>query len=126
MPSTGRFALDLPGYPPACVNADERGQAFLYGQWSDCRRIRFEPRESDLFERSSIEASALFAPRETLVSRRRDTALTRFVLHPTGAVTDTRPDLRPQAGEVARILEVPLVHLTDPLRIAVTRRSCAS
>jgi 8-oxo-dGTP pyrophosphatase MutT (NUDIX family) len=49
--------------------------------------------------------------------------VSRFVLHPTVAVTDTRPDLRPQPGEVARILEVPLLHLADPSRIAVTRRS---
>ena len=45
-----------------------------------------------------------------------------FVLHPQIAATSARPDLRPQAGEVARILEVPVADLQDPHRIGIERR----
>lgn len=45
-----------------------------------------------------------------------------FVLHPLVAIADERPDLRPEAGEVARILEVPLSRLTDPRRLVVEQR----
>jgi len=45
-----------------------------------------------------------------------------FVLHPVVAFTDRRPDLRPEQGEVARILEVRLDALLDPARIEVERR----
>lgn len=48
-----------------------------------------------------------------------------FVLHPVVAVTDARPDLRPQAGEVERILEVPLAGLLDPASCGMETRSVA-
>lgn len=48
--------------------------------------------------------------------------VSRFVLHPVVAVTDRRPELRPEAGEVARILEVPLAYLQDPVRLGVETR----
>ncbi len=48
--------------------------------------------------------------------------VSRFVLHPVVAVADRRPDLRPQAGEVERILESPLEHLVDRRSYAVEGR----
>lgn len=47
----------------------------------------------------------------------------RFVLHPVVAVARERPELRPEPGEVARILEVPLDGLQDPDRLGVESRS---
>jgi 8-oxo-dGTP pyrophosphatase MutT (NUDIX family) len=46
-----------------------------------------------------------------------------FILHPIVGTTSDRPDLRPQRGEVARILEVPLQDLADPSRQAIERRT---
>jgi 8-oxo-dGTP pyrophosphatase MutT (NUDIX family) len=51
--------------------------------------------------------------------------VSQFVLHPVVAVTDHRPELRPEAGEVARILEVPLDDLRDPVRVGIETRSDA-
>jgi 8-oxo-dGTP pyrophosphatase MutT (NUDIX family) len=48
-----------------------------------------------------------------------------FILHPVVGATDGRPDLRPQRGEVARILEVPLERLADPSLQAVEHRTIA-
>ena len=48
-----------------------------------------------------------------------------FVLHPRVGVTDARPELRRQAREVARILEVPLDRLCDPSVLGLERRSTA-
>ena len=39
-----------------------------------------------------------------------------FVLHPTVGVADVRPAMRPQPGEVERIIEAPISHLLDPGR----------
>lgn len=49
-----------------------------------------------------------------------------FILHPVIGTTGGRPDLRPQKGEVARILEVPLDTLADPARQAVEHRTIAN
>lgn len=43
-----------------------------------------------------------------------DIHVSGFRLHPIVAATSDRPTLTPAAGEVARILEVPLEHLTRP------------
>jgi 8-oxo-dGTP pyrophosphatase MutT (NUDIX family) len=48
-----------------------------------------------------------------------------FVLHPVVAVAQERPNLQPQAGEVARILEVSLDGLQDPARLGVETRATA-
>lgn len=45
-----------------------------------------------------------------------------YVLRPFVGMVDRRPALRPEAGEVARILEVPLDHLFDPARLEVQER----
>jgi 8-oxo-dGTP pyrophosphatase MutT (NUDIX family) len=45
-----------------------------------------------------------------------------FILHPVIGAMDERPALRPRAGEVARILETPVVHLADPQRWALESR----
>lgn len=42
-----------------------------------------------------------------------------FILHPIVAVSAQRPFIRPRAGEVARVLEVPLTVLRDPARVRV-------
>ena len=44
------------------------------------------------------------------------------VLHPCVALTERRPDWRPDAREVSRILEVPLNRLADPSILEVDRR----
>ncbi len=49
--------------------------------------------------------------------------VSRFVLHPQVGVCDLRPDLRPEAGEVARILEVPLDLLAERPRHRVEHRT---
>ncbi len=49
--------------------------------------------------------------------------VSRFVLHPHVGVCDSRPDLRPEAGEVAEILEVPLELLAEADRHRVERRT---
>jgi 8-oxo-dGTP pyrophosphatase MutT (NUDIX family) len=49
-----------------------------------------------------------------------------FILHPVIGTTDDRPDLRPQRGEVAQILEVPLDNLADPSRQAIEHRTIAN
>ena len=48
--------------------------------------------------------------------------ISRFVVHPWLGVADSRPRFRPERGEVARILEVPLDDLRNPARLAVERR----
>jgi 8-oxo-dGTP pyrophosphatase MutT (NUDIX family) len=45
-----------------------------------------------------------------------------FVVHPQVGVTDARPALKPEAGEVARVLEVPIEDLCDPDRLGLERR----
>lgn len=45
-----------------------------------------------------------------------------FVLHPVVGLTDDRPELRPQEGEVARILDVSLDTLLDPASARVEQR----
>jgi 8-oxo-dGTP pyrophosphatase MutT (NUDIX family) len=45
-----------------------------------------------------------------------------YVLRPFVGSIDRRPALRPEAGEVARILEVPIDHLLDPARLEVQER----
>lgn len=45
-----------------------------------------------------------------------------FALHPFVAVTDHRPQLTPEAGEVEQILEVPLSWLRDRARIRTEER----
>jgi 8-oxo-dGTP pyrophosphatase MutT (NUDIX family) len=47
-----------------------------------------------------------------------DIPVSGFRLHPVVAAVEARPTLRPSAGEVARILEVPVETLMDPSRIA--------
>jgi 8-oxo-dGTP pyrophosphatase MutT (NUDIX family) len=39
-----------------------------------------------------------------------------FVLHPTVGVADARPAMRPEPGEVERIIEAPVAQLLDPRR----------
>jgi 8-oxo-dGTP pyrophosphatase MutT (NUDIX family) len=39
-----------------------------------------------------------------------------FVLHPVVGVATTRPDMRPEPGEVDRIIEAPVADLLDPAR----------
>ena len=46
-----------------------------------------------------------------------DIHVSGFRLHPIVAASDTRPDLHPSDGEVARILEIPVGDLMDPARI---------
>jgi len=46
-----------------------------------------------------------------------------FVLHPVVGVARVRPELRPQPGEVERILEVPLAELSSPERLHVETRA---
>ena len=48
--------------------------------------------------------------------------VSQFVLHPWVGVAERRPEFRPDATEVARILEVPLAELADPSRLAVETR----
>lgn len=43
-----------------------------------------------------------------------DIPVSRYVLFPVIAVASRRPDLRPDPGEVERVLEVPLDRLADP------------
>jgi 8-oxo-dGTP pyrophosphatase MutT (NUDIX family) len=45
-----------------------------------------------------------------------------FALHPFVGVCDARPDFRPDAGEVERILEPALAELADPACLAIERR----
>ncbi len=45
-----------------------------------------------------------------------------FVLYPIVGVADCRPNLHPELGEVARILEVSLDELCDPSRLGVERQ----
>ena len=45
-----------------------------------------------------------------------------FVLNPVVAVSRERPATRPAAHEVARIVEVPLTHLADPLALRLRLR----
>jgi 8-oxo-dGTP pyrophosphatase MutT (NUDIX family) len=52
--------------------------------------------------------------------------VSRFVVHPWVGVTDTRPRFRPEKGEVARVLEIPVEELRDPGRLAVERRTFRS
>ncbi|RKZ12339.1 CoA pyrophosphatase, partial [bacterium] len=52
--------------------------------------------------------------------------VSRFVVHPWVGVTDTHPQFRPEKGEVARVLEVPVEDLCDPGRLAVERRTFRS
>ena len=47
-----------------------------------------------------------------------DIPVSGFRLHPVLAVADTRPDLRPSDGEVARIVEPRVEHLMDREQIA--------
>ncbi len=49
--------------------------------------------------------------------------VSRFVLHPWVGVCDLRPSLRPEAGEVAQILEVPLELLAERSRHRVEQRT---
>jgi 8-oxo-dGTP pyrophosphatase MutT (NUDIX family) len=46
-----------------------------------------------------------------------------FILHPVVGSVENRPELRPQRGEVARILEVPVNSLADPGRQEIERRT---
>jgi len=39
-----------------------------------------------------------------------------FVLHPVVGVAAARPAMRPQPGEVERVIEAPVAHLLDPAR----------
>jgi len=48
--------------------------------------------------------------------------VSRFLLHPLVGVCDSRPRLRPQRGEVARILEPPFAELADRRRLALEKR----
>jgi 8-oxo-dGTP pyrophosphatase MutT (NUDIX family) len=48
--------------------------------------------------------------------------VSRFVLHPWVAVADAAPELRPDAREVERVLEVSLAHLGDRDNAAVEGR----
>ncbi len=48
-----------------------------------------------------------------------------FVLHPRIGVTDVHPELRREAREVARILEIPLGRRCDPAVLGLARRSTA-
>ena len=48
--------------------------------------------------------------------------VSRFALYPVVGLTDTRPELRPKAGEVARILEVGLDELQDPATLGLEKR----
>lgn len=43
--------------------------------------------------------------------------VSRFILHPVVAIANERPPMQPQQSEVARILEVSLRSLTDPVRV---------
>ncbi len=43
--------------------------------------------------------------------------VSRYILHPVVAVAEQRPPVHPQAGEVARILEVPLTSLGESARV---------
>lgn len=48
--------------------------------------------------------------------------VSRFVVHPRVGCTSTRPRFRPKKGEVARILEVPLLRLSDPACVGIELR----
>jgi 8-oxo-dGTP pyrophosphatase MutT (NUDIX family) len=48
--------------------------------------------------------------------------VSRFILHPLIGVADSRPRLRRQEGEVARILEPSFAELADPLRLTLETR----
>lgn len=50
-----------------------------------------------------------------------DIHVSGFRLHPVVGVTDARPALRPAAGEVARVIEIPVADLFDPR--ALTRQT---
>jgi 8-oxo-dGTP pyrophosphatase MutT (NUDIX family) len=49
-----------------------------------------------------------------------------FILHPVVGVVGERPDLAPQPGEVARVLEVPLAGIADPAKWCVEQRKLRS
>jgi 8-oxo-dGTP pyrophosphatase MutT (NUDIX family) len=46
-----------------------------------------------------------------------------FVLHPVVGVAGVRPDMRPEPGEVDRIIEAPVAELLDPTRHRRVNRS---
>jgi len=48
--------------------------------------------------------------------------VSRFILHPLMGVANGRPRLKPQKGEVARILELSFAELADPKRLAIETR----
>jgi 8-oxo-dGTP pyrophosphatase MutT (NUDIX family) len=45
-----------------------------------------------------------------------------YVLHPVVGATDAKPDLHPEVTEVARVLDVPLAALADPLSVRLRLR----
>jgi len=45
-----------------------------------------------------------------------------FALHPVVGYRESRPELSPQPGEVARVLEVPVEHLCDPAVLGIEER----
>lgn len=52
-----------------------------------------------------------------------DIPVSGFRLHPIVGVADVRPALRAADGEVARILEVPIAELLDPVRFSEQERT---
>ncbi len=49
-----------------------------------------------------------------------------FIIHPAVAYAPTRPDFRPNANEVAEVIEVPLCDLLDPTRQGAELRPLVS
>jgi 8-oxo-dGTP pyrophosphatase MutT (NUDIX family) len=53
---------------------------------------------------------------------RRYVSVSNFRITPWVAVTDRRPDWRPDPAEVAQLMEIPLAHLLDPASLGSHRR----
>jgi 8-oxo-dGTP pyrophosphatase MutT (NUDIX family) len=52
--------------------------------------------------------------------------VSRFMLHPTVGIIDHRPSMKAEAGEVARILEVDIDHLSAPEQRGIEQRTLGS
>ena len=89
------------------------GGAVEPGENYDQAALR-EAREEVGIEPGSVRLLGALTPLHVPVSR--------FVVHPRVGVTDTRPQFRPERGEVARILEVPLDDLRNPACLGVEPR----
>jgi 8-oxo-dGTP pyrophosphatase MutT (NUDIX family) len=92
------------------------GGAVDPGEALDAAALR-EAREELGFDPSGIVLLGELTPLHVPVSG--------YVLHPRVGVARRRPDFVPHAGEVKRVLEVPVYCLLDPARVGRERRETA-